>query len=188
MLGRVKLSTLIRLLPAAALATGLVCALEALSGAAAGADAGGEPAPVPPGPVDAAAPPPSVIPDGGSSSRAERHKLRRFRKQGGILGAVDGGITMDAARPMARDGGIFQMGFPRPPPPPPPVAPTPPPAPPPPVPSGPTALPITPDQPFNSCQKIPSGKRVVKVNLKPEVELPELIAWISSVTCKAFVL
>jgi hypothetical protein len=26
------------------------------------------------------------------------------------------------------------------------------------------------------------------MNLKPEVELPELIAWISSITCKSFVL
>ena len=41
---------------------------------------------------------------------------------------------------------------------------------------------------FNTCQKIPRGKRVVKLNLKPEVELPELVAWISSVTCKSFVL
>ena len=33
-----------------------------------------------------------------------------------------------------------------------------------------------------------SGKRAVKVNLKPEVELPELVAWISSITCKSFVI
>ena len=26
------------------------------------------------------------------------------------------------------------------------------------------------------------------MNLKPEVELPELVAWISSITCKSFVL
>ena len=41
---------------------------------------------------------------------------------------------------------------------------------------------------FNTCQKLPAGKRAVKMNLKPEVELPELVAWISSVTCKSFVL
>ena len=41
---------------------------------------------------------------------------------------------------------------------------------------------------FNTCQKVPAGKRVVKVNLKPDVELPELVAWISSITCKSFVL
>jgi general secretion pathway protein D len=79
------------------------------------------------------------------------------------------------------------MAVPRPPPPPI-VTPPPPPPPPPPTPTGPSALPVTPDQPFNTCQKIPSGKRSVKANLKPEVELPELVAWISSVTCKAFVL
>jgi hypothetical protein len=41
---------------------------------------------------------------------------------------------------------------------------------------------------FNTCQKIPAGKRAVKINLKPDVELPELVAWISSITCKSFVL
>jgi hypothetical protein len=49
-----------------------------------------------------------------------------------------------------------------------------------------TSLPIT-DMGFNTCRKIPGGKRVVKVNLKPDVELPELVAWISSITCKSFV-
>jgi hypothetical protein len=122
-------------------------------------------------------------------SRADRHKLRRFRKLGGLPGtAADGGVAIDVARPAARDAGIFQMAFPRPPTPPK-IVPTPvAPPPPPPAPSGPTALPLTPDQPFNTCQKFPAGKRVIKVNLKPEVELPELIAWISSITCKAFVL
>ena len=58
----------------------------------------------------------------------------------------------------------------------------------PPVPSTPsTSQPVT-ELGFNTCQKIPRGKRVVKLNLKPEVELPELVAWISSVTCKSFVL
>ena len=41
---------------------------------------------------------------------------------------------------------------------------------------------------FNTCRKVPAGKRAVKVNLKPEVELPELVAWISSITCKSFVI
>jgi len=70
----------------------------------------------------------------------------------------------------------------------PPVAPPPPPPPPPPTPTGPsTSLPVT-ELGFNTCQKVPAGKRVVKVNLKPDVELPELVAWISSITCKSFVL
>lgn len=185
MLGRVKLGPLTRLLPAAILAAAIVCAFEAFSGAAGAVDGGGEPATgSPEGTATLVA-----APDGGAS-RADRHRARRFRKLGGFPGtAVDAGVAIDAARPVAvRDGGIFQMAFPRPPPPPPRVIPPPAPPPPPPVPSGPTALPITPDQPFNTCQKIPSGKRVVKANLKPEVELPELVAWISSVTCKAFVL
>jgi len=187
----VKLGPLIRLLPAVALAAAVVCALEALSDAAAGADAGGEPptGPAgPPGAPDAAvAPAPVPLPDGGAS-RADRHRARRFRRLGGFPGqVVDGGAPVDAARPGSlRDAGVIPMAVPRPPPPP--IVTPPPPPPPPPTPTGPSALPVTPDQPFNTCQKIPSGKRSVKANLKPEVELPELVAWISSVTCKAFVL
>jgi general secretion pathway protein D len=83
------------------------------------------------------------------------------------------------------DGGIRPFAAP---PRPPPVAPPPPPPPPPPQPTGPsTSLPVT-ELGFNTCQKIPAGKRAVKMNLKPEVELPELVAWISSITCKSFVL
>jgi general secretion pathway protein D len=41
---------------------------------------------------------------------------------------------------------------------------------------------------FNSCKKFPSGKRIVKLNLKPDTELGDLIAWISSITCKQFLL
>ncbi|HLK89907.1 MAG TPA: type II secretion system secretin GspD [Polyangia bacterium] len=41
---------------------------------------------------------------------------------------------------------------------------------------------------FNSCKKYPSGKRIVKLNLKPDTELGDLIAWISSITCKQFLL
>ena len=41
---------------------------------------------------------------------------------------------------------------------------------------------------FNTCKKVPPGKRVVKMNLKPDAELADLIAWISSITCKPFVL
>ena len=38
-----------------------------------------------------------------------------------------------------------------------------------------------------TCVKIPAGKRV-KVNLKPETEIADLVAWISSITCRQFVL
>jgi hypothetical protein len=38
-----------------------------------------------------------------------------------------------------------------------------------------------------SCRKLPPGKRL-KLNLKPNTELGDLIAWIASITCKQFVL
>jgi general secretion pathway protein D len=41
---------------------------------------------------------------------------------------------------------------------------------------------------FNSCKKFPSGKRVVKLNMKPDTELGDLLSWISSITCKQFLL
>lgn len=37
----------------------------------------------------------------------------------------------------------------------------------------------------NTCRKLPPGKRV-KVNLKPETEIGDLVSWISSITCKQF--
>lgn len=40
----------------------------------------------------------------------------------------------------------------------------------------------------SACRKLPAGKRVVKLNLKPNTDLNDLIAWISSITCKQFVL
>lgn len=44
------------------------------------------------------------------------------------------------------------------------------------------------DKDFNTCKKFPAGKRIVKLNLKPDTELGDLIAWISSITCKQFLL
>jgi general secretion pathway protein D len=41
---------------------------------------------------------------------------------------------------------------------------------------------------FNSCRKFPAGKRIVKLNLKPDTELGDLVSWISSITCKQFLL
>jgi general secretion pathway protein D len=38
------------------------------------------------------------------------------------------------------------------------------------------------------CRKLPAGKRVVKLTLKPETDVADLVAWISSITCKQFVL
>jgi hypothetical protein len=40
----------------------------------------------------------------------------------------------------------------------------------------------------STCTRLPAGKRVVKLNLKPETEVADLVAWISSITCKQFVL
>jgi hypothetical protein len=40
----------------------------------------------------------------------------------------------------------------------------------------------------SACNKLPAGKRTVKLNLKPETEIADLVAWISSITCKQFVL
>ena len=41
---------------------------------------------------------------------------------------------------------------------------------------------------FNTCRRLPAGKRVVKLNLKPDTDVGDLVAWISSITCKQFVL
>ncbi len=41
---------------------------------------------------------------------------------------------------------------------------------------------------FNTCHKLPVGKRVAKLNLKPDADLADLIAWISNITCKQFVI
>jgi hypothetical protein len=39
-----------------------------------------------------------------------------------------------------------------------------------------------------SCRRLPAGRRVVKLNLKPETEVADLVTWISSITCETFVL
>jgi hypothetical protein len=168
-------ASLIKVASAVALAVLLLCALDGLSSAGPGAD---EP-PEPPEPPAATGPAPGGNADGGLLAR------RRFRRWKRLAGSADGGMTLtlrDAGG--NRDGGVGLVRVPprtvpapvaTPPPPPAPAAP----------PS--TAQPVT-DLGFNTCQKIPAGKRAVKMNLKPEVELPELVAWISSITCKTFVL
>jgi len=40
---------------------------------------------------------------------------------------------------------------------------------------------------FNSCKKLPAGKRIVRLNLKPDTEVMDLIGWISSITCTQFI-
>jgi hypothetical protein len=39
----------------------------------------------------------------------------------------------------------------------------------------------------STCSRLPEGKRIVKLNLKPETEVADLVAWISAITCKQFV-
>ena len=43
------------------------------------------------------------------------------------------------------------------------------------------------DGAVTSCRKMPPSKRL-KLNLKPNTELGDLIAWIAAITCKQFVL
>ena len=44
------------------------------------------------------------------------------------------------------------------------------------------------DGEFNSCRKVPAGRRVVKLNLKPDADLADLVAWISFISCRPFIL
>lgn len=39
----------------------------------------------------------------------------------------------------------------------------------------------------SACSRLPEGRRIVKLNLKPETEVADLVAWISAITCKSFV-
>jgi hypothetical protein len=112
-------------------------------------------------------------PDAGGRGRSRR--FWRNRNPDARYGG-DGGIQ---APVMARPA----PPRPTPPPPPVPVAPAPPPGPAPDSWSSSAAL-----SEFNTCRKVPPGKKVVKMNLKPDAELPDLVAWISSITCKSFVL
>lgn len=42
------------------------------------------------------------------------------------------------------------------------------------------------DPNFNECKNVPSGRKL-KVTLKPEATLADLVSWISSITCKRFI-
>jgi type II secretion system GspD-like secretin len=39
----------------------------------------------------------------------------------------------------------------------------------------------------DACRRLPAGKRL-KLNLKPNTELVDLVSWISAITCKQFIL
>ncbi len=122
--------------------------------------------------------------------------------------AAPGGTLRPIVRKSAPPGArrAIPPGAPRPVPPPAPPARAPRPAPPaaapaakPPVPAA-AARPATPAAPgapgtveipgekeFNSCHKLPPGKRIVRLNLKPDTEVMDLIGWISSITCAQFI-
>jgi hypothetical protein len=40
---------------------------------------------------------------------------------------------------------------------------------------------------ITSCKKLPPGKRILKLDLKPDSEVSDLVGWISMVTCKQFI-
>ncbi|HEY0713154.1 MAG TPA: secretin N-terminal domain-containing protein, partial [Polyangia bacterium] len=48
------------------------------------------------------------------------------------------------------------------------------------------AVPVVGEAQFNRCVRLPSGRRV-RVTLKPETEILDVIAWISGITCKGFI-
>ncbi len=43
------------------------------------------------------------------------------------------------------------------------------------------------DEDFNSCRKPSDRKRQVKLTLKPDTNVDDLVVWISSITCREFV-
>lgn len=43
------------------------------------------------------------------------------------------------------------------------------------------------DRPTNACRKLPAGKRIVKLNLKPDTSVTDLVGWISAITCTPFI-
>jgi general secretion pathway protein D len=43
------------------------------------------------------------------------------------------------------------------------------------------------DRPTNACRKLPAGKRIVRLNLKPDTSVTDLVGWISAITCTPFI-
>jgi general secretion pathway protein D len=55
-------------------------------------------------------------------------------------------------------------------------------------PAGPGAVRDIPgEREFNECRKVPAGRKI-KLTLKPESELQDLVGWISGMTCRKFIL
>ena len=40
----------------------------------------------------------------------------------------------------------------------------------------------------NGCRTLPAGRRLVKLTLKPQTEIGDLVVWISSITCRQYLL
>jgi len=49
-----------------------------------------------------------------------------------------------------------------------------------------TPTPAPASEPGDACRKMPAGKRL-KLNLKPNTEVVDLVSWISAITCKRFI-
>jgi hypothetical protein len=41
---------------------------------------------------------------------------------------------------------------------------------------------------FNQCKKLRPGRRIVKLNLKPDSEISDVIAWFASISCKGILI
>jgi hypothetical protein len=53
--------------------------------------------------------------------------------------------------------------------------------------TAPVAPAVPADQDFNTCRKSPAKNGLVKVTLKPDTNIDDLVVWISSITCRQFV-
>jgi general secretion pathway protein D len=144
-----------------ALAAGVFAlALPATALAAVVSGAGPQPAPPPPPP-----PPPSPTTTGSPPGPTLTPKQLRRANRGAnpLLGSPTGATPPPAGTPSpaAGAGGV----------------------------PGATATgELTGEKEFNSCKKFPANRRIVKLNMKPDTDLGDLISWISSITCKQFVL
>jgi general secretion pathway protein D len=126
---------------------------------------------------------------------AAERVVRKMRKGGALLDAARKarGATRLTEEPVAPLDPAVAVPAPAeappiPPPPPPPVQPSTPTVTTTPAPTSSGLVDVPGEKEFNSCRKLPAGKRIVKLNLKPETEVSELISWISSITCTQFLI
>jgi general secretion pathway protein D len=144
-----------------ALALAVAAAISVPTTAVAAIVSGAGPQPVQPSPP--ATPPPS--PAAGATTppgpTLTPRQLRRARGANPLLGSPAGVTPVPAPAVTPGTGGI----------------------------PGPTVTgEVAGEKEFNSCKKFPANRRIVKLNMKPDTDLGDLISWISSITCKQFVL